>query len=150
MLSAFRAAAVQLPLRICAGLVFGAAAIVISIHCGAAQAAPADTRPADGGWCVDEGGNGGSISCAYDNFLSCVVAALRAGGSCVERSKLTTAGTDGGPPARPSRAGPAPRRNAQTPAAHHTAAPRKTTLSAADREKLFREFIRWDQQRSAQ
>ncbi len=149
MLSALRAAG-HLPLRISVGLVFGAAAMVASIHSGAAQSAPSETRSADNGWCVDEGGKGGSISCAYDNFLSCMVAALRAGGSCVERSKLTTVDTDGAAPAKPARSSPAPRRNALAPAARRSPAPRKTTLSAADREKLFREFIRWDQQRSAQ
>jgi hypothetical protein len=77
--------------------------------------------------CVTRDGSRVPGGCAYDDFVTCGIAAIGAGGSCKARSSLM---------ATAHAAVPLPR-------------PRK--VSAAEHDKLFREFVRWrNEQHAAQ
>jgi hypothetical protein len=82
-------------------------------------------------WCVTRKGSGVPAACEYNNFLTCGMAAIMAGGSCKERLSLSvTAGAVPLPgPRRPSAAKPPLQKRAAAP------------ISGND--ELFRKFVRW-------
>lgn len=118
-------------------LAFTAAVAVACPESLVAQAFNADTRSTENEWCVARGGGGDPPSCLYENLVTCAVAAIKIGGSCVAKSSLAVVVPEEKPVAR-AVSHPAPARA------------RKDTMSAAQREKLFREFIEWKQQQANQ
>ncbi len=118
-------------------LAFAAAVAVAWPEALAAQAFEADTRSTESEWCVARARGGDPPSCIYENLVTCTVAAISSGGSCVAKSSLPVVVPEEKPVAR-AVSHPAPARA------------RKDTMSAAKREKLFREFILWKQQQANQ
>ncbi len=82
-------------------------------------------------WCVTREGSSVAAACEYNNFLTCGMAAIMAGGSCKERLSLSV--TERAVPLpRPRRASAA-----KPPLQKRAAAP----MSGND--ELFRKFVRW-------
>ena len=109
-------------------LTFGVIAVAC-LDARATKALDADAVTAENGWCIERAGSSDPPSCIYRSFLACAVAAISAGGSCRSMSSLS------------EQKAPARARPSRLPAS----SPR-STLSAVEREKLFREFIRWHRQ----
>jgi D-alanyl-D-alanine carboxypeptidase len=111
------------------------AVVVAGIDARAAQAFDAEAikaRAPGHPWCVTREGSGVPAACEYDNFLTCGMAAIVAGGSCRERSSVSvTAGAIPLPRPRKLSAAKPP------PLQKRAAAP----ISGND--ELFRKFVRW-------
>jgi cell division septation protein DedD len=111
------------------------AVVVAGIDARAAQAFDAEAinaRAPGHPWCVKREGSGVPAACEYDNFLTCGMAAIVAGGSCRERLSLSvTAGAIPLPRPRKLSAAKPP------PLQKRAAAP----ISGND--ELFRKFVRW-------
>ena len=110
------------------------AAVAVGIGARAAQAFDAvaiNARASGHPWCVTREGSDVPAACEYDNFLSCSMAAIMAGGSCKERLSLfVTAGAIPLPrPRKLSAAKPPVQKRASAP------------INGNDR--LFRKFVRW-------
>jgi cell division septation protein DedD len=110
------------------------AVVLAAIDARAAQAFDAEAinaRAPGHPWCVTREGSGVPAACEYDNFLTCSMAAIMAGGSCKERLSLSV--TAGAIPL------PRPRKlsAAKPPFQKRAAAP----ISGND--ELFRKFVRW-------
>jgi SPOR domain len=110
------------------------AVVLAAIDARAAQAFDAEAinaRAPGHPWCVTREGSGVPAACEYDNFLTCGMAAIMAGGSCKERLSLSvTAGAIPLPrPRKLSAAKPALQKRAAAP------------ISGND--ELFRKFVRW-------
>jgi len=115
----------------------------VCLNTRTANALEGDKGFGESGWCVVGALSGSPLACVYDNLLSCIVAAIRTGGACKSRSSPAVAAIEAeaaAPPAAATAAKPRPR---------HTAAPKKRK-TAESRDKLFRDFIQWDQQHSSQ
>jgi SPOR domain len=113
-------------------LLFGAV-VVAGIDARAAQAFDAvviNTRAPGHPWCVTHGSDV-PAACEYDNFLTCGVAAIMAGGSCKERLKLPV--TAGATPLL----GPSKLSAAKPPLQKRVSAP------FSGNDELFRKFVRW-------
>jgi hypothetical protein len=111
------------------------AVVLAGIDARAAQAFDAeaiDARAPGHPWCVTREGSGVPAACEYDNFLTCGMAVIMAGGSCKERLSLSV--TAGAVPL------PRPRKlsAAKPPLQKRTAVP----ISGND--ELFRKFVRWE------
>jgi hypothetical protein len=110
------------------------AAVVAGIDARAAQAFDAvaiNARASGHPWCVRHEGSDVPAACEYDNFLSCSMAAIMAGGSCKERLRLfVTAGSV--PLPRPRKLSAA-----KPPLQKRDSAP----ISGND--ELFRKFVQW-------
>jgi len=109
-------------------------AVVAAIDARAAQAFDAlaiNARASGHPWCVTREGSDVPAACEYDNFLSCSMAAIMAGGSCKERLSLfVTAGAIPLPrPRKLSAAKPPVQKRASAP------------INGND--QLFRKFVRW-------
>jgi hypothetical protein len=99
-------------------------------------AADSDTSPVEQAWCVEVTDSTAPSDCTYSDFLVCTMRAMRSGGSCKARSSLQTdaANARGGRSTTPSR-----RSTAAIPGHPKP----DSSLSAADREKLFHQFVEW-------
>ena len=115
---------------------------VIAALCLDAHTVNAETT-AKSTWCVETAEGGGPPDCTYDNYLTCVVAAIRAGGLCKVVADVPAEAID---PSR-QRAPASSRRSTQSKTTDRT---RSSSLSAAKREKLFREFDEWSRRRANQ
>jgi hypothetical protein len=90
-----------------------------------AAAAPASSTP----WCIIQ--SDGSGKC-YENLLTCIIAGITQAGSCAQRQALNAPSANAAqqhPPATPHRAR-VPKHN--------------QPLTAAERETLFRDFVKWE------
>jgi hypothetical protein len=90
------------------------AVVVVGIDASAVRAFDAVARAPAHPWCVKHEGNAGPTACEYDNFLTCGMAAIVAGGSC--KGRLSSSITEGAVPL-----------------------PRPRKLSAAKRSKSIRQ-----------
>ncbi len=122
---------------------FGAVVTALCLDTHTVNALDADATTAEDAWCVAVADSGVPPSCTYSDFLVCTVAAIRAGGSCKARSSIPTDAID----ASGHRASASSRRSTQSTAASRT---RDSSLSSAEREKLFRQFVEWSRRRSNQ
>jgi hypothetical protein len=117
------------------------AVVVAGIDARAAQAFDAEASNAGApghAWCVTRDGNGAPAACKYDNFVTCGIAAIVAGGSCMARSSLFAAAVEV-PLPRPRKL------SAAKPLLQKRAA--AATMSGND--KLFRKFVRWSSEQHA-
>ena len=134
-------------------LVVASAALLaaVSLVTSSVNALETNANTAESGWCVEQAGSGDPPSCVYGNFLTCGMAAITTGGSCKPRSSLPVAATERKPVTRASshRAPVSVARNTRATAVRPApTASRMSALSAAEREKLFRDFVQWRRQRS--
>jgi cell division septation protein DedD len=116
------------------------AVVVAGIDARAAQAFDAEAINAGApvhAWCVTRDGSG-VPACEYDNFVTCGIAAIAAGGSCKARSSLFAAAVDVPLP------WPRKLSAAKPPLQKRAAA---ATMSGND--KLFRKFVRWSSEQHA-
>ena len=99
-------------------------------------AADSDTSPVEQAWCVEVADSSAPSDCTYSDFLVCTMRAMRSGGSCKARSSMQTdaANARAGRSTAPSRRSPAAMAGHPKPG---------SSLSAADREKLFHQFVEW-------
>jgi hypothetical protein len=72
------------------------AVVVVGIDVSAVRAFDAMARAPVHPWCVKHEGSAGPTTCEYDNFLTCGMAAIVAGGSCKKR--LRSSITEGAVP----------------------------------------------------
>ena len=119
---------------------FGAIAAAACVDVHMVNAAPTAAKSA---WCVETADSGVPSNCTYDNYLTCAVAAIRAGGLCKTESGIPQNAID----ASHHRAPASSRRSAQSTTAFRV---RESSLSTVEREKLFREFVEWNRRRSNQ
>ena len=114
--------------------------VVAGIDARAAQAFDAEAINAGApahAWCVKRDGSG-VPACEYDNFVTCGIAAIAAGGSCKARSSLFAAAVDVPLP------WPRKLSAAKPPLQKRAAA---ATMSGND--ELFRKFVRWSSEQHA-
>jgi len=112
--------------------------------------APSTAAP----WCLKRNGNEPPV-CSYDNFPSCFIAGFREGGSCVSNPGLGAAATQQ-PADQAARRRVARSTSGQQSASQAAAASqqngqparKRKQLSDAERDKLFKDFQRWREQRA--
>lgn len=121
------------------------AALCVTIE--SAEALEATANRADSGWCTERAGSGEPASCIYSNFVTCGIAAIAIDGSCKSRSSLQARPIEKKPRMRAIQDHAASLSiSARSGSSHRSALP--STVSIAEREKLFREFVEWRRQRS--
>jgi len=124
-------------------LAFGAVVAALCLEARTVNALDADVTTAESAWCVETADSGVPPNCTYRDFLACAVAAIRAGGSCKAGSSIAADTIDGS--RRPAPA--SSRRSTQSTINHRM---HESSLSIAEREKLFHEFVEWNRRRSNQ
>jgi L-lactate utilization protein LutB len=107
-------------------------ATVIVSGANAATAGDGGTAPANAAqWCVIKHDGGSNQLKCYDNPITCVMAAIADASSCTQQSPTEMAVGSGASSAIPL---PLPRPRVLS---------RDRTLTAAQRDQLFRDFVRW-------
>lgn len=124
---------------------FGAIVATLCLGARTVKALDANANTAEGAWCVER--DGVPPTCTYNDFLTCAVTAIRGGGSCKARSSIPVTAID----ANPNRTPALSRRSTRSTNPHRAHDPsRISTLSNAERERLFRKFVEWSRRRSDQ
>jgi hypothetical protein len=124
-------------------MAIGAVIAALCLDARTVNALDADATTAESAWCVEAADSGVPPNCAYHDFLTCAVAAIRAGGSCKAGSSIPADAID----ASGRRASASSRRSTQSTITHRM---HDSSLSIAEREKLFHEFVEWNRRRSTQ
>ena len=117
---------------------FGAVVAALCLDARAVNALDASAATPNSTWCVETPDGSVSHDCTYDNYLVCALAAIRAGGVCKVAETVV---------ASHPRPAASPRRRAQVTNVSRTGEP---PLTVAEREKLFRAFVEWNQRRTDQ
>jgi hypothetical protein len=120
---------------------FGAVVAALCLNARTVNALDTDSTTAESAWCIETGDSGAPPNCTYHDFLTCAVAAVRAGASCKAGSSIPADGIG----ASSRRAAESSRRSPQSTTAHRL---RESSLSIVEREKLFHEFVEWNRRRS--
>jgi hypothetical protein len=105
------------------------AAIAVNANAAAGLDAAAAAPPSSTPWCIIQ--SDGSSRC-YENLLTCIIAGIGHAGSCTQRQGPDAPSANAAqqrPPATPHRA--------RVPKRNHS-------LTAAERETLFRDFVKWE------
>jgi hypothetical protein len=111
-------------------LALGATVIVTGPN--AAMAGDGVTTPANAAqWCIIKHDSSSNQPKCYDNPIACVMAAIADASSCTQQSPTEMAVGSGASSAVPL---PLPRPRVLS---------RDRTLTAAQRDQLFRDFVRW-------
>jgi hypothetical protein len=110
-------------------IAFGAAIAGVNANAAPGLDAATAAPPSSTSWCIIQ--PDGSSRC-YENLLTCIMAGIAQAGSCTQQSNVNAPGANTAqqrPPATP--------RRVHVPKRNHS-------LTAAQREKLFRDFVRWE------
>jgi hypothetical protein len=110
-------------------IALGAAIAGVNANAAAGPDAAAAAPPSSTPWCIIQ--SDGSSKC-YENLLTCIIAGIAQAGSCTQRQGLDAPSANAAqqrPPAAP----------------HHARVPKRNrSLTAAERETLFRDFVKWE------
>lgn len=112
-------------------LALGASIAGANANAAAAPDAAATAPAPSASWCIAQ--QDGSSTC-YENLFTCIIAGIAHAGSCTQRPGVDTPSANE-VPQRPT----AMPRRARVPMHNHS-------LNAAQREKLFRDFVKWTDQ----
>ena len=128
----------------------------LGIQQAKAQTAVAEAPRTDAAWCLQRNIQGEPPTCIYETLPSCFLAGFRDGGYCISNpgpaaAQAATPSADQAQRRRAARAAaPQTQKQTQTGAvpAQDGQAPRRRRLSDAEREKLFKDFQSWREQRA--